>query len=250
MKTLMAIITGISMLVSSSALAEYREFRRLDSPGGLLSLFRQEECIKAFFFRSKSHRLSILDEGPTRRYGSLRRAVESNGCTAGVNGGYFADDEVSSPLGLLIHGSQRHGTLSTQSFTVAGVLYDTGHGIYLERSSKLSHRLDDMQEAIQGGPFLIERGNIIKGLNDTRRASRTFIATDGRGQWCIGVTSSMTLDQLARWLSQGALGSFRIHTALNLDGGSSSAFYDKTSGISIPSLKPVRNYVGIKPRHG
>lgn len=249
METLPLILAGFCLLSSTAVQAEYREIHRTDCRRSFLSSLLQQEHIDAFFFRSATYCLCILDEGDGHHFGSLRKALETAGCTAGVNGGYFADDDASSPLGLVIHRGQCLNPLATRGFTVAGTLYDTGHGIYLERSSKLSHRLSQMQEAIQGGPFLIEQGRIIKGLNDTRRAPRTFVATDGRGQWCIAVTSSMTLHQLACWLEQGALSPFQVRTALNLDGGSSSAFYDKTSRVSIPSGKPVRNYVGIKPRH-
>lgn len=249
MRTLSFILTGICLLISPLAWGGHREFRREDSGQSFLSCLLREDRINAFFFRSTSCALSILDEGDSRRYGSLHKALETAGCTAGVNGGYFADDAVSSPLGLVIHRGQHVSPLATRGFTVAGVLYDTGNGIYLERSCKLSHHLNEMEEAIQGGPFLIERGSIIKGLNNTRRAPRTFVATDGRGQWCIAVTSSMTLHQLACWLKQGALGNFQVRTALNLDGGSSSAFCDKASRLSMPNSKPVRNYVGIRPRH-
>ena len=45
----------------------------------------------------------------------------------------------------------------------------------------------------------------------------------------------------------GALGNFRVETALNLDGGSSSAFWCHETGISYPAFKQVRNYLGVAP---
>ena len=47
-----------------------------------------------------------------------------------------------------------------------------------------------------------------------------------------------------------ALGGFKVKTALNLDGGSSSAFWCHESGISYPSFKQVRNYLGVAPLSG
>ena len=105
-----------------------------------------------------------------------------------------------------------------------------------------------MQAAIQGGPFLVENGTAVKGLNARKSTYRTFIATDGGKRWCIGVSSSVTLRELAEWLATpGALGNFRVKTALNLDGGSSSAFWCHESGISYPAFKQVRNYLGVAP---
>ena len=64
----------------------------------------------------------------------------------------------------------------------------------------------------------------------------------------IGVSSSLTLKELAAWLAApGALGNFRVETALNLDGGSSSAFWCHETGISYPAFKQVRNYLGVAP---
>lgn len=248
MHKLPVFLASLSLLVSPTVTAQYRQVTRPPAHSGILAAFLPEERIHAFFFRSGTHGLCVLDEGVPRRFGSLRQAVNASGCMAGVNGGYFAADPQSSPLGLVIHRGRQISPLATRGFTVSGVLYDTGNGIFLERSRNLTHAPKHMQEAIQGGPFLIEKGNIVKGLNNTRRASRTFVATDGRGQWCIGVCSSMTLHELACWLRQGALAPFRISTALNLDGGSSSAFLDTGSGVSLPASKPVRNYVGIKQR--
>jgi len=109
-------------------------------------------------------------------------------------------------------------------------------------------RLPAMQAAIQGGPFLVENGSAVKGLNAQKSTYRTFIATDGGRRWCIGVSSSLTLKELAAWLAApGALGNFRVETALNLDGGSSSAFWCHETGISYPAFKQVRNYLGVAP---
>ena len=44
--------------------------------------------------------------------------------------------------------------------------------------------------------------------------------------------------------------SFKVKTALNLDGGASSAFWCHESGISYPSFKQVRNYLGVAPLSG
>ena len=62
-------------------------------------------------------------------------------------------------------------------------------------------RLPAMQAAIQGGPFLVENGSAVKGLNAQKSTYRTFIATDGGRRWCIGVSSSLTLKELAAWLA-------------------------------------------------
>lgn len=209
-----------------------------------------ENKIEAHFFRGQDSALCIVDEGDGKpAYGSLAAAMQGNACTAGVNGGYFGADSARTPLGLVRHGGKSSSPLSSQGFTVSGILYDTGEGIFLERSKAPSHRVEQMQEAVQGGPFLVENGAPVSGLNNTKKANRTFVATDGKGNWCIAVTEPMTLHELATLLcTPGALGNFHVQTALNLDGGTSSAFWDSANGRHYKNFKPVRNYVGVTPR--
>ncbi len=229
----------------------YHSFSRAGQSGGFLSqLLNPGQHIDAWFFSSASYGLLVLDEGASgRRYGSLENAMRAERCVAGINGGYFADDAVATPLGLLRHGGRQVTELASGSFTVAGVLYDTGRELRLERSRRLSTTPSRMREAIQGGPFLVEHGRKVAGLNNTKRARRSFVATDGRGNWCLGMSSPMPLDELAAWLASGrALRSFSEQAALNMAGGTSSAFWTARPQVHKPGVKSVRNYIGIAPR--
>ncbi len=228
----------------------YHHFSRGSRSSGLFALLNPGQHIDAWFFSAAQFRLCVLDEGDAApRYGTLEAALRAEGCVAGINGGYFGADEARTPLGLLRHKGRQLSPLATGSFAVAGVLYDTGRDIRLERSRKLSLPPARMQEAIQGGPFLVEHGRKISGLNATKRARRSFVATDGQGTWCLGMSSPMTLEELAVWLASGrALGNFRVYTALNMDGGTSSAFRVAAPPVHKPGVKAVRNYIGIMPR--
>lgn len=246
---------ALLLLFSNSCPAQYAEFRSKDySTGdswlGLLDGKVKGYRIEAHFFHVSEYELCIVDEGDTTPiHGNLENAMRNNSCTAGVNGGYFAATARRSPIGLLRHTSRTISPFSTGSFTVIGTLYDTGENIFLDRSSALRVPLQRMREAIQGGPFLIDRYRAVPGLERTRKAMRTFVATDGAGQWCLAITSPLSLHELASILSQPkCMGNFRVHTALNMDGGSSCSFWDQTVGIYRPGFKSVRNYIGIRPR--
>lgn len=217
---------------------------------GLWKLFTEHSVPEVYIFRAADTALKIQDEGNgSPRYGSLDRAMQAEQCLAGVNGGYFAADAESTPLGLLRTGGRTVTPLANGAFTVAGVLYDTGTTIRLERSTRLSTPVQQMREAVQGGPFLVENGRVVSGLNDTASARRTFVATDGKGRWCIGITPSLTLRALAEMLlTESFPDGFRVQTALNLDGGTSSAFWRREPAFYHPSYKNVRNYVGLIPR--
>lgn len=240
------------MCLSGFCLAEHKVFTKTEKEQDIWRalLGSATRRIEAHIFHEKDAALCIADEGDgTPVYGSLEKAMVQNGCVAGVNGGYFASDPARSPIGLLRHAGKTLAPFSTNGFTVSGILYDTGSGIRMERSLRLQTPQSAMQEAIQGGPFLVENGRVVSGLEKTRKAARTFVATDGRGRWCVAVSSSLTLHELAQWLAEpGCMGDFRVQTALNLDGGSSSAFWDKAAGAHTVGFKAVRNYVGVRPR--
>lgn len=239
------------LLSCSISYARYAVFTRETEDAGFFSFLSADDRIDVHFFSGSDHMIYVLDEGKTGKAqgGSLAEAMRRNDCIAGVNGGYFAADRDHTPLGILRHEGKQKTPLATKGFTVSGILYDTGKKLKLERSHALSTPVEQMEEALQGGPFLVEKGKVVSGLNNDKKARRTFIATDERGNWCIGISSALTLHQLASWLAQpDSLGNFQVQKALNLDGGTSSAFWDKQGGIYLPGSKNVRNYVGVKKR--
>lgn len=246
------LLVVLTFVLAGICPAQYVQHTRSGgATGGWANLLGADtQRLELFVFRANEMQLCVVDEGGEKpRYGSLEMAMKANRCIAGVNGGYFGSDEKRRPLGLLCCRGVVISPLASGSFTVAGVVYDTGDGIRLERSKSISKPLRAMQEAIQGGPFLVERGQIVPGLEKTKKASRTFIATDGKGTWCIGISSALTLYELSRWLADSsAINGMHISSALNLDGGSSSAFWEESQGINRKGFKPVRNYVGVRPR--
>ena len=81
-----------------------------------------------------------------------------------------------------------------------------------------------------------------------KRYRRSFYSREMRVKKGIGIAVLVLVMLGAAWLAApGALGNFRVETALNLDGGSSSAFWCHETGISYPAFKQVRNYLGVAP---
>jgi len=103
--------------------------------------------------------------------------------------------------------------------------------------------------AIQSGPFLVEGNKRIRGLNNSQLARRTFagIASDNRA--LLGFCSDVSLSGLAEILATTPIvADAKIRRAMNLDGGSSSAFWfarEDGSAFSISGRKPVRDFVAI-----
>ena len=105
--------------------------------------------------------------------------------------------------------------------------------------------------ALQCGPFLVDRGRPVPGLNDTRPARRTFIVTGGSDRAALGFCSDVTLAQLGKILATPAIApGLKVQRALNLDGGSSSAFWfaGESGPFSISEQKTVRDFVAMVPK--
>ncbi len=195
-------------------------------------------------FSPKTHSFAVLDN-PSGDF-TLGTAARKRGVAAAVNGGYFHADR--TPLGLvirqgtLIHGIERAKLLS-------GMVVVTAKGVSLQRpgefkaSSAITH-------ALQAGPFLVDRGVPVAGLEASRSAARTLVFVDDGGRAGLMICRSATLAEMAQILvTPGIVGDHRVVRALNLDGGSSTGLWVAGSPEFYQREgKEVRNYLGIVAR--
>lgn len=204
------------------------------------------------FFTSKTFRLEVLDLGAAVEpvHAGLADAFRAEGIPAGVNGGFFHPDW--QPLGLMISQGHRVNRFENAKL-LSGVVYSDGRGIHLMRRSRFREQ-PGITALLQTGPYLVEAGRAVRGLSDRNARRRTFIATDWRGNWALGATSSRnTLAELAECLaSPQALTPWRVERAINLDGGSSTGFFfdrgPEKPVVVLEPIKRVRNLLGIRPR--
>jgi hypothetical protein len=204
------------------------------------SLTGKSEIIDLAIFLTKSCRLRVIDNADG--VNDLRTAMASANCIAGVNGGYF--DPNFAPLGLRIIDGKITSRLS-RGRLMSGVLASDG-SVQILRLAEFS-LLKKWNAAIEGGPFLVDHGQPVRGLEKMRSARRTFAAIASANRAALGYCPDATLADLATILATPR-GDFKIQRALNLDGGSSSAFWfrrDDASAFSIPEEKSVRDFVGI-----
>ncbi len=196
-------------------------------------------------FSGKSCALRVIDnpEGQT-----LAEVLKRENCACGVNGGYF--DANFEPIGLRIVNEQIIAPLR-RARLITGVLMASPRGVQIVRSREFS-RPQKIATAIQCGPFLVDASQRVRGLNDSQRARRTFAATAPHERALLGVSSVVSLADLAQILGTTPIDpDSKITRALNLDGGSSSAFWflrEDGSAFSIPGQKPVRDFVALVPR--
>jgi exopolysaccharide biosynthesis protein len=177
----------------------------------------------------------------------LAAVMQRGNCLAGVNGGYF--DPENKPVGLVIGEGKLIAPLR-KARLLSGVMIVTNGGIQLLRVAEYSSKRR-ATAALQCGPFLVDRGQAVPGLNDTRPARRTFVVTAGTDRAAIGFCSGVTLAQLGKILATPeVVPELKVQRALNFDGGSSSAFWfaGERGPFSISEQKRVRNFVAVVPK--
>jgi len=239
--------------LATMARAEWKpEFRNEPAalPGGAKFIEREVRKdghavrIQGVFFREKQARFAVVDNAAGQ---SLGEAMAAHGALAGTNGAYFHPD--ATPVGLMVAGGKTIHEFE-RARLLSGVFVVTKGRPRIVRSSKYTAAAGN-SDALQAGPFLVEDGRVIAGLNATRAARRTVLATDGAGGWALLFLSSVTLADAGRILVAAAVWpDFRIDQALNLDGGSSSGLWVATTPkpFYLREFATVRNFVAIVPR--
>jgi Phosphodiester glycosidase len=243
------------LAVAATAHAEWT-IRSTDSEPGHASIVHrhvvlenasanESAVVDLAIFSAKSCTLRVIDN-PTGE--TLFEAMAPQKCVAGVNGGYFGADFV--PIGLLISDGKIIAPLQ-RARLITGVLSASARGVQILRVREFSRR-EKIGAAVQCGPFLVDHYELVRGLDDSTAARRTFAAAAMNDRVLLGVCSEISLAQLAAILATTRFADdLKIQRALNLDGGSSSAFWfarERGSAFSIPEQKPVRDFVGVVPR--
>jgi hypothetical protein len=205
----------------------------------------QRVAVDVAVFSAKSTALRVIDNPDAQ---SLAAVMKRENCVCGVNGGYF--DTEFKPIGLRVVDGTTFSP-SRRARLITGILVQSERGIDVVRVSEFS-RTKKIIAAVQSGPFLVDGNKRIRGLNDSQLARRTFAGTTTNDRAFLGVCSDVSLAELANILAMTAIAAdSKTRRAMNLDGGSSSAFWfarEDGSAFSISGRKPVRDLVGVVPK--
>ena len=171
--------------------------------------------------------------------------MKQTGAVALINGGYF--DKNNQPTGLLVSDGQPVGS-SYAGF--GGMLAVDAQGHITLRSLRqqpYDPTTEQIQQATQSSPMLIIDGKRTQFQADSVSQRRSIVALDTKGRLLLiaSPNQSFTLDELADLLSGSDLS---LKTALNLDGGASTALYVNGTGqkISIDPLTPLPIVIIVK----
>jgi len=204
--------------------------------------------LQLVYFDSRSHELKIIDQPEAGAgAGQITACMRRAGAIAGVNGGFFTPQ--FTPMGLMIADGKPTGAWQSNKLLTGAVVVRHSPQLLWNAEVRESRSARDL---IQAGPRLVDSGRPVASLERSKHVPRTFIATDGSHRWIFGLARHTSLGELAEILATPVLlPGFKIHRALNLDGGRSSAIYYRTADgreQSATGWSTVRNYLGIVPR--
>ena len=205
----------------------------------------QSATVELAVFSPKSCQLRLIDNRDGAS--NLADAMQAGSFLAGVNGGYF--DPNFAPIGLRIIDSKIIRPL-VHARLLTGVLISSRDFTQIVRVGEYAMARRNPYSAVQCGPVLVDAGHPVKGLDAARIARRTF-AVVGNDRAAVGFCSEVSLAQLSQILVSARLtDNFKVQRGLNLDGGSSSAFWFKRDRglFSISEQKTVRDFVAVVPK--
>ena len=247
----------LGLLVFSTAQAQWKQISSQSEPSPQRGLEHRyivvedsaagdRASLELAVFSTKSCRLRIIDR-PNEPRVDLAEAIGRGNFLAAVNGGYFDPDY--KPIGLLIVDGTMIAPLQ-KARLLSGVLSASAKKVQISRVAEFSMS-QKPDAAVECGPMIVDLGKSVRGLESTRGARRTFAAVGAGDKAALGFCSDVTLADLSNILAAISIPDFKIQRALNLDGGSSSAFWFKRangSAFSIDEQKPVRDFVAIVPK--
>ncbi|MCW1913784.1 phosphodiester glycosidase family protein [Luteolibacter sp. GHJ8] len=243
----MRLLLAMLALVLPAGAGDHRRIDLPIGPGG------RATTIHCYVFNSDVETFRVIDQGGLTSQNStnLGAACAAINATAGVNGSYFTPE--GEPLGLMIAGGKSTGSPALAGVLTSGVLWSDGPRGAIARSKQFDLAHTKAKDLLQAGPFLIENGAAVKGLEAKRFARRTIVMTDGGKQWAIAYVPGATLAGLANVLAMpGAFPHFPLKTVLNLDGGGSSGLWIRKENdqlFYLREISKVRNFLVIVRRN-
>jgi exopolysaccharide biosynthesis protein len=168
------------------------------------------------------------------------------------NGGYF-DTQKFTPAGLEIVDGKSSGQLVTGNRYEGSLLISASGPRLVWDGESMNH--SQAKHLVQCNPWLVNDGVPFPAPQDKAsepEVRRTFVMTDGKGKWAIGISSSVTLSGLAELLAYPSLiQDFTVTRALNLDGGPSTGLWVKGGEEELKLDQPkwaVRNGILIRAK--
>ncbi len=205
----------------------------------------QGAVLRAAWIRVDSPSALVLYPNFTQRV-SAQAAKEDKGCRMLVSGGFYTKE--NTPIGLFVSEGEkmadfRKSALFNGFFTVP---YEGNVSVSVEPPK-------EARVALQGGPVLIKDGEIHElAIRNDEPARRIVVGIEDTDK-IIFITlfdksaplRGPYLEELPQVITRvQEITGMRLNDALNLDGGSASAFY--TQDTALPEFAPVGSYFCVR----
>ncbi len=166
---------------------------------------------------------------------TLKDWMKQTNALAVINGGYF--DQHNQATALIVSNGQASGESYVSTGGMFAVNTQGQASIQALSDQPYDPSTEQLQQATQSRPMLIENGKRTQFEETADFSPRTVIAMDTQGRllFIVSPSAAFSIDEMADLLVQSDLS---LKTALNLDGGSSTGLYFK-SGSQKVSLDPV-----------
>jgi hypothetical protein len=180
---------------------------------------------------------------------SSDQIIEKNKCLFGINGGFYLPE--NKPLGLFEIGETVLGKYSS-SRTFNGFLRQSlDYYLSIVDYGTLLNFSSPSRFILQSGPLYHLSQSPKINFSDPKPARRHLIAQDSNKNFFIfsvfGTESSYdgpTLNEIYEFFEHPDIKKIADFTiALNLDGGSASAFYDQSQNIHVREIKPIGSFL-------
>lgn len=208
-------------------------------------------------FDAREYRMRVVDQkhGPGSAYADAEAAARATAGLAAVNAGFFTPE--GSPLGLVVAEGVTAGAWNSASSLGSALWQEaqSGEMAIVRRSAHAKSNSRNLRNLLQAGPLLLDQGDVVGGLENSKSSARTLLLWDGGQRWWIGCTSPVTLAKLSVLLARKPPVAWQPRLALNLDGGRSSELWvsPAVAGTEISTRLPwnrdVRNFLVLLPLH-
>lgn len=198
----------------------------------------KDQTIAYDLFTAKPSAITLVPNYTTKT--SVRSLMESYSCTLAINGGFY--DTRDQPLGYVVSGREHIGK------PLQSALFNGFISIDMDNKALIDTAVpsDSSKIILQTGPLLISEDKTLPlAISNEKHARRMIAATTESGKLVFittynaeAVFDGPTLGDLPSiTMSIAQKESLSIHAAINLDGGSASAFFSKT--LSLDEITPV-----------
>lgn len=232
---LTALVLGSMYLQKPATLSPTKQTNEEQTPSSFANatVTLGDATYSVYWQNINANNLSLIPNFDEKK--SATTIIEENNCIYGVNGGFYSQEY--TPLGLFVANGEELSNVRTNR-TLNGFFVKDDGGLWISTQPPTN----DVVFALQSGPYMTPT-TMIRIQND-ELTRRILVARSGDQWYFLAITDQDNtfngpfLSDVPDILEKLPID---VSGALNLDGGSASAFYSE-SGTRLGELTPVGSF--------